>query len=85
MAAGFAIGFALLPQAAFAHGQLLQSDPAPDAVLQSVPASVTLVFTEPATPVGAGIKVYSPAGRQVAGPVHARAASLSAALDSNEV
>ena len=53
-------------------------------MLQSVPASVTLTFSEPVMPAGAGIKAYSPAGLQVAGPVHARGASLSAALDSSE-
>lgn len=46
---------------------------------------MTLVFTEPVTPVGAGIKVFTPAGHQVAGQVHARASVLSASIDSTEV
>jgi copper transport protein len=53
-------------------------------VVQSVPVSVTLIFTEPVAPVGAGIKVFSPAGHQVAGPARARGSVLSAALDSTE-
>lgn len=53
-------------------------------MLQSVPATVTLIFTEPVTPVGAGIKVFSPTGHQVAGPAHARESVLSATVDSTE-
>ncbi|MGH7763115.1 MAG: copper resistance protein CopC [Candidatus Dormibacteraceae bacterium] len=82
--AGFAIAAALLPQVAFAHAQLLQSDPAAGALLGAVPPAVTLVFTEPVTPVGAGIKVFSPSGRQVAAPARAGGSALSASLDSSE-
>jgi copper transport protein len=46
---------------------------------------VTLIFTEPATPAGAGIKVFSPAGRQVAGPAHSSGSVLSAPIDSSEI
>jgi copper transport protein len=46
---------------------------------------VTLIFTEPVTPAGAGIRVYSPSGRQVAGPISARGAVLSAPLNSTEL
>jgi len=46
---------------------------------------VTLIFTEPVTPAGAGIRVYSPSGRQVAGPISARRAVLSAPLNSTEL
>jgi copper transport protein len=74
----------LLPQAALAHALLVQSDPAPNALIQSVPQAVTLVFSEPVTPAGAGIKVFSPSGRQVARPVVTRGTVLSASLDSNE-
>ena len=74
---------ALIPQAALAHARLLQSDPAPTAILASVPAHVTLVFTEPVTPAGAGIKVYSPTGRQVAGDVISRGAVVSACVASD--
>jgi copper transport protein len=53
-------------------------------VLQSVPTTVTLIFTEPVTPVGAGIKVFSPTGHEVAGPARARGSVLSAMVDSTE-
>jgi copper transport protein len=45
---------------------------------------VTLLFTEPVTPVGAGIKVFSPAGREVAAPARAGGSALTAALTSGE-
>jgi copper transport protein len=53
--------------------------------LQSVPATVTLLFTEAVTPAGPGIRVYSPSGREVAGPTAARGAVLSAAVTSSEL
>jgi len=46
---------------------------------------VTLIFTEPVTPAGIGIRVFSPSGRQVAGPTLVRGTVLSAALDSTEL
>lgn len=75
----------LVPQAALAHAQLIQSDPAPNARLLSLPSAVTLIFTEPVTPAGAGIRVFSPSGRQVAGPISARGAVLSAPVNSTEL
>ncbi len=75
----------MLPQVAFAHAQLVQSDPAPDAVLRAPPAAVTLVFTETVTPAGAGIKVFSPSGQQVAGPAVSRGSVLSAPISSTEL
>jgi len=62
----------------------VQSDPAPKATLQSVPAAVTLVFTEPVTPAGPGIRVFSPSGRQVAARTAVRGAVLTATLQSAE-
>ncbi len=50
-----------------------------------MPPAVTLIFTEPVTPAGAGIRVYSPSGRQVAGPISARGAVLSTPLNSTEL
>jgi copper transport protein len=76
---------ALLPQAVQAHAQLVQSDPAANAALQSVPASVTLIFTEPVTPAGQGIRVFSPSGRQVAGPTTTHGSALSAPVGSSEL
>jgi len=68
-----------------AHAQLVQSDPAPNAQLQSLPPAVTLIFTEPVTPAGMGIRVFSPSGRQVAGPTVVKGTVLSAALGSTEL
>ena len=79
-----AIAFALIPLEASAHAQLQQSDPAPGAVLQAVPAIVTLIFTEPVTPAGVGMRIYSPAGRQVAGPSVGRGTILSAPVGGDE-
>jgi len=50
-----------------------------------VPAAVTLLFTEPVTPAGAGIHVYSPSGRQVAGRTTARGSVLAATVSSSEL
>lgn len=41
---------------------------------------MTLVFSEPVTPAGAGIDVYDPSGRDVAAAVTAHGAVLSAAI-----
>jgi copper transport protein len=49
-----------------------------------VPAAVTLIFTEPVTPAGAGIRVFSPSGRQVAAPTTARGSALTATVTSKE-
>ncbi|HSS93131.1 MAG TPA: copper resistance protein CopC [Candidatus Dormibacteraeota bacterium] len=80
-----AIGFALLPQAAFAHAQLVQTDPAANAQLEYVPPAVTLIFTEPVTAAGAGIRVYSPSGKQVGGPPSTSGSIMSAKLNSTEL
>jgi len=73
----------LIPQVASAHAQLVQSDPAPDSVVDSAPTSITLVFTEPVTPAGAGIRVFDPSGSQVAGAVLARGSVLTAPIVSS--
>jgi copper transport protein len=62
----------------------VQSDPGPGATLQSAPAAVTLLFTEPVTPAGPGIRVFSPSGREVAGRTAVRGAALTATLESAE-
>ncbi len=46
---------------------------------------MTLIFTEPVTPAGAGIRVFSPSGRQVAGATSAKGSVLSAAVVSGEL
>src|SRR5437773_2447474 len=80
-----AISIALIPHAASAHALLLQSDPAPGSLVQAAPAAISLVFSEQVTPAGAGIKVFSPSGSQVAGRVVDAGAVLSASLASAEV
>ena len=67
-----------------AHAQLLQTDPAPAAVIAAVPDRVTLVFSEPVTPAGAGVRVYSPRGHEVAFAVTTRGPVLSAGIHSSE-
>jgi copper transport protein len=81
---GIAAALALVPQAASAHAELLQSDPPPGAVLATAPSEVTLVFSEPVTPAGAGIKVFSPSGVQVAARVASDGAVLKAVLGATE-
>jgi copper transport protein len=44
-----------------------------------------LIFTEPVAAAGAGIKVFSPAGRQVAAAAHSNGSALSATVESTEV
>ena len=63
---------------------LVTTDPAPNAVRPSVPEAVTLIFSEPVTPAGVGVKVYAPSGRQVAAPAMARGSVLVADLASSE-
>src|SRR5258707_9896783 len=75
-----AIAFALTPQLVLAHAQLLSTDPAAGTIVQTAPARVTLVFSEPVTPASFGIKVYAPSGDQVASPVQSHAAVMSAGV-----
>jgi copper transport protein len=82
--AAFVVAGALFPQVAFAHAQLIQSGPAPDAILAELPPVVELVFSEPVSPAGTGIKVFSPSSRQIAGPVVSRGAVLYAPMSSAE-
>jgi copper transport protein len=80
---GLALALALVPRAAAAHALLLGSDPSPDAVLAAPPEAISLTFTEAVIPVGQAIKVFSPTGRQIAGPArplgHVLTAPISAA------
>ena len=50
---------------ALAHAQLLSSDPAPGAVLDTAPTSITLVFTEPIEISLGAIRLFDGAGNQV--------------------
>jgi copper transport protein len=79
-----ALTLALLPKSAAAHALLLAADPVPDALLQRPPVAITLSFTEPVTPAGQGIEVFSPSGRQVAAPARPLGRTLSAPISSVE-
>lgn len=49
-----------------------------------MPATVTLLFTEPVTPAGPGIRVYAPSGRKVSGAVSVRGSVLATPISSGE-
>jgi len=81
---GLALALALYPVSAAAHALLVITDPAPEAVLQRPPLAITLTFTEPVSPAGNGIKVFSPSGRQVAAQAQASGLTLSAPVTAAE-
>jgi copper transport protein len=81
---GLALVLALYPVSAAAHALLLFSDPLPDGILQRPPQTITLTFTEPVTPAGRGINVFSPSGRQVATPARPAGRTLAASVTSGE-
>ena len=64
-----------------AHAFLLSTSPSSDSVLGVEPTRVALEFSEPVTPFGRGIDVYSPSGRQVARAARSSGRSLAAELD----
>jgi copper transport protein len=81
---GLALVLALYPVSALAHALLLFSDPLADAVLQRPPTAITLTFTEPVTPAGNGINVFSPSGRQVASPARPAGRTLMSQVTAAE-
>jgi copper transport protein len=50
--------------------------------MSTLPPVVELIFSEPVSPAGAGIKVFSPSGHQIARPVISRGAVLYAPMSS---
>lgn len=52
--------------------------------MQTLTPVVELVFSEPVSPAGAGLKVFSPSGRQIAGPAISRGTLLYAPMSSAE-
>jgi len=78
-AAGTVLAF--LPVSVSAHAQLIGSNPPPGAILDVLPASVELDFSESVTPAGRGISVYGPDGRLVqTGTARAQGTRLSVLL-----
>lgn len=86
-AGGLALALAallLLAGPGLAHAGVATADP-PGGVLVEAPPRVTLTFSEPVTPVGRGVAVWSPSGRQVATNLtQPGAAVLVAQVDARE-
>jgi copper transport protein len=55
-----------LPGTAFAHAELLQSNPSAGSVLDAAPASITLTFSEPVEVSLGAIRLFDGSGRAVA-------------------
>jgi copper transport protein len=76
---------ALLPGVARAHPQLVGTSPSAKTTLDTAPPKVIVRLSEPADPVGDGISVTGPSGREVArGPVVVSGSTLSRAIDARE-
>lgn len=74
---------AFLPVAVSAHAQLIGSNPTPGAILDTLPTSVDLYFSEPVAPAGRGITVYGPGGSLVqSGSARAQGSRLSVQLST---
>lgn len=73
----------VLPAAAGAHPRAVATNPAAGSVVREPTTFVTVRLSETAEPVGDGISVRGPAGREVAhGPVVVRGSTLSRAVDA---
>jgi copper transport protein len=87
VAAGIAVAVlsTALAGAAAAHPQLVTTSPAGGAVLTTAPTSVVVRLTEAATPVGGGITVTGPDGREATlGPVVVAGATLSRTIAARQ-
>lgn len=85
--AGFAVATAALALAggAAAHPQLVETQPAAKSRLNVPPTRVVVRLTEPAEPVGDGIRIIGPDGREVGrGPVRVAGSTLSRAVDARQ-
>ncbi len=75
----------LIPSQAAAHPRGVDTAPSADARLARAPNAVTVRLSEPADPVGEGITVTGPDGRDVSrGSVVVTGATLSRAVDAQE-
>jgi copper transport protein len=52
--------------------------------MATLPPAVELIFSEPVSPAGAGIKVFSPSGHQIARPATSRGSLLYSTMSSTE-
>ncbi len=66
----------LLPHPALAHAAVVALDPPRGSVQPQPPTVVRITFSEPVTPFGRGIDVYSPSGRLVSGTAVASGSEL---------
>ena len=75
----------LIPALAAAHPRVVDTTPAAEARLSAPPKAVVIRLSEGADPVGDGITVTGPDGRDVSrGPVLVSGATLSRAVDARE-
>jgi copper transport protein len=76
---------ALLPAAARAHPELVDTVPASKSTLAKAPARVVVRLSEPAHPVGDGLSVIGPDGREAArGPVVVSGKMMSRAIEARQ-
>lgn len=78
---GVLLPWLLLPQPALAHAAVVALDPPPGSVQAQPPTVVRITFSEPVTPFGRGIDVYSPSGRLVSGTAVASGSELMEGLN----
>ena len=75
----------VLAEAAVAHPRLAGTSPPAGAVLERAPRTVVIRLTEHSEPVGDGISVRGPDGREVTrGPVVVGATSITRAIDASQ-
>jgi copper transport protein len=78
---GVLLPWLLLPQSALAHAAVVALDPPPGSVQAQPPTVVRITFSEPVTPFGRGIDVYSSSGRRVSGTAVASGFALVDSLN----
>ncbi len=76
------VALAFLPVGVSAHAQLIGSNPTQGVILDALPSTVDLYFSEAVTPAGRGISVYGPDGRLVNGAARAQGSRLSVQLSA---
>ena len=75
----------LIPAQAAAHPRVVDTTPAADSQLAALPKTVVIRLSEPADPVGEGVSISGPDGRNVSrGPVTVSGGTLTRAFDARE-